>query len=878
MLVLAILLAVAMPLRAAEPLHFPAERRFDMQHIRLELAVNLEQKRVSAVATLRMTPLEPAVSVRLDAVDLDVRKIAARFGESEPRECVFANDGKHLEVYFGRTVAIDEPIELRIVYVVQDPDNGLHFFTPNDEDPQAPYQVWSQGESEFNRYWFPCFDNPNEMQTTEILATVDKSYQVLSNGRLVGVTPVEDMPDKVTYHWVQEQPHVSYLVSLVVGRFAIERDTWRGKPVEYYVPPQRRDEIRPTFKNTTRMLEFFSERLGVEYPWVKYAQVCCYQYGGGMENTSATTLGERALHSERARIDSSPDGLLSHELAHQWFGDLVTCKDWAHIWLNEGFASYFEALWDEYDNGPQAFAYNMYNKAQAAMGGDKDRPIVDRTYPRPDAQFDARAYPKGAWVLHMLRRRLGDKTFFGALNAYLTRYAHRSVETADLRRTIEDVTGRSFERFFYDWTQRPGHPVVEAAFSWDEERHTAEVRFEQTQEQDPFEIPLVVEFWVEGRDEPVRVERRMRERECTVLVPLPQRPRLVRIDPEQAVLMDLKEDKPRDLWLAQLHDDPNPAARIRAVKHLSKRKTDANRRELADALEKDTFWGVQEQIAEALGKLGGDIARDALLRGLQSDNPRVRRPCVSALAAFEDDAKVQEAVAALLEKGDESDRVLAAAARTYGKLRPDDALRRLKPLLERESHRDQVRVAALEALGDLKDPAVLDVLVEWLTPGRPLAARRAAMDSAARIAALPEVDETRRTEVVEAIAEGLSSRLARTRAAAAGALRTLGGAARDHLERLRELASDDPSRWVRRAAERAAKAIEEDAPAREQIADLRKQLDELREQNKRLAEQVEALEARSRAYEQIALAKRGERHKQEATAEHAAAGSGPARP
>jgi aminopeptidase N len=843
--------AIYLPIHAAaDDLHFPARRTFDMQHIRLDLAVNLEKKRVQSEATLEMTALEPAASVRLDAVDFDVHKVAGQIGDASPGELACANDGEALEVYFGRVLPAGTPVELRVLYTVTDPESGLHFFAPSEDEPNAPVLLWSQGEPTYQRYWIPCFDHPNEMQTTEVIATVDEKYQVLSNGRLIEQQPADDLPGKVVYHWKQEQPHAVYLVTLVVGEFATGEETWRGKPVLYYVPVNRGDEIEPTFKDTTRMLDFFSDALGVEYPWVKYAQVVCYQFGGGMENTSATTLGLRALHTETARIDSSPDGLLSHELAHQWFGDLVTCADWAHTWLNEGFASYFEALWDEHDNGPDAFARNMLRKARSATRGDKDRPIVDRAYPNPGSQFDARAYPKGAWVCHMLRRRLGDETFFQALHAYLTRYAHTPVETADLRMTIEHVTGQNFERFFYDWTERPGHPVVESRFEWNQDEKTAELTVKQTQEAEPFHFPLIVEFRTEP-ESAVRVEREMTERELTLVMPLATRPMLVRIDPDQSVLMELEEHKPRDLWVAQLHEDANAALRIRAAKHLAEGKTDADQSELAKALKREPFWGVQEEIAEALGDIGSQIARDALLEGLRSDNPRVRRPCAEALGNFDEDEQVRQAIADLIEQGDPSDRVLAATIRTYGELKPEDVIERLEPLLERKSRRDQVRTAALEALGASEKPGVLDVLTAWAQPGKPLMARRTALEAAAKAAALPGTTETDRETVLELASTALDNSSARLRSAAAGALGTLGGSARAHLGRLREVAKDDTSRWVRRAAERAVKKIEEDQPAQEQIADLRMQLDELREQNEKLQDQVATLEARSKTLEQM---------------------------
>src|SRR5262249_34353741 len=273
---------------------------------------------------------------------------------------------------------------------------------------------------------------------------VADGFEVLSNGALL--SRKENDNKTVTYHWKQEKSHSSYLVTLVVGQFDVVKEDWHGLPVLYYVPKGRKPDVARTFGRTREMLTFFSKRFGIAYPWEKYAQVVVEQFSsGGMENTSATTLTDRALLDERAFLDSSPDGLIAHELGHQWWGDLVTCRDWSHIWLNEGFATFSEVLWMEHDKGADEAAYLLLQKARSARGGGKDRPIVDRRYTSAVSMFDARAYPKGAWVLHMLRRRLGDDAFWRAMRRYGTEHRLKSVETSDFRKTLERDTGFNLE-------------------------------------------------------------------------------------------------------------------------------------------------------------------------------------------------------------------------------------------------------------------------------------------------------------------------------------------------------------------------------------------------------------------------------------------------
>lgn len=838
-LTLVVALVAAQVASRADSPRFAVDRPIDMKHVRLDLSVDLPRKRVDALATLTIRPRESSASMVLDGVDLDVRSV--KVGSNVAR---FSNSGREIEVFFDAALPAGQEAAVTIEYVVSDPKDGLHFFAPSPDDPDAPYQVWSQGQSIDNRFWIPCFDDPGERQTTELVATVESKYVVVSNGRLVETRPAGE--GRTVYHWLQDQPHPIYLVSLIVGEFAVHADTWRGKPVLYYAPPSRKDDIQRSFDLTPRMLDFFSDKIGVEYPWDKYAQTCCYQFGGGMENTSATTLGEGALHDERSAIDGVSEGLIAHELAHQWWGDLLTCREWAHLWLNEGFATYFEALWDEHHNGAAEFAHNMYNKSKNAINGGKTLPIVHRGYASPNEQFDARAYPKGAWVLHMLRGRVGDELFWKVMNHYCTTHRLQSVETDDLRRAFESVTGRSFERFFYDWTERPGHPVLDVSFKWDESARMAEATIRQTQEAEAFHIPLVLEFQMGDASPPHVVQRQMTDKQAIVCVALPSRPTAFIPDPDHRVLMELTESKPRDMWLVQL-GHRNPVARIRAVQALAREKSDASRAALADALRREAFWGVKNEIAARLGELGGEAARDALLEGTKDANPRTRRACVEALAAFKADATAVDALRALVAAGDPSYRVEAASIEALAKVAPADASSALRDALRRDSAREVIRSAALGALGVATDPDAIGVLIEWAARGKPRECRAAALGALGEQALRPDDGDAAVARIVEVLMGSLGDTDRRVRDAAARALGGLGKRAQRALPALRELADAPAADRSSRAARNAIERIEKDEPGSKQIGELRKQLDELRAENRKLRDQVESLEARVKA-------------------------------
>ncbi|MBE85273.1 MAG: peptidase M1, partial [Gemmatimonadetes bacterium] len=529
-LTFAVLLGAKTSAFTEDALRTAASRPVDILHIRLDLDVQLKAKTVAGSATIDFVAIQPTRTLSLNAVGHEVSLV--KVVGKKTGKVSFENSGETIDIDLGRTLSRGEKGRVQIDYRVRDPKAGLYFFQPSKAEPDVPLTVWSQGEPTANRHWFPCLDNPNERQTTELLATVDDGFEVLSNGSLESKKKLEN--GRVKFHWKQAKPHVAYLVTLVVGEFEIGRTEWRGRPVTYYVHKNRAADIERTFRNTSKMLDFFSERFGIEYPWEKYAQVVVEQFmWGGMENTSATTLYPATMHDERALIDGNPDWLIAHELGHQWWGDLVTCKDWSHLWLNEGFATYCETLWAEHYKGKDERDYLLYNESkQARSGSALTRPVVDRRYPDPSTMFDSRAYPKGGWILHMLRSQLGDDDFFRGIQRYGTVYAYQTVETNDLRQVFEKLYGVSLERFFYDWTQRPGHPtlLVKSSYSAKEKQMKLEVK--QTQKADPFHIPLRIELTMPGDEKPVVLERLMTDREFTSYLPVQKRPTLVRVDPE----------------------------------------------------------------------------------------------------------------------------------------------------------------------------------------------------------------------------------------------------------------------------------------------------------------------------------------------------------
>jgi len=826
---------------AAEDLHFPPDRPADLLHVRLEARVDLEKKTLAGRARLDFAALQPLPSLRLDAHGLAISGVTVG-GAPAP----FSADGDALEIRMPEPLPRGARVQVTVDYACHDPEAGLYFFGPTPAAPDTPFQVWSQGETDECRSWIPILDNPDERTTSELVITVKKGLEVLSNGRLVGRTENNDGTE--TWHWSEEKSHVPYLITLVVGDFAVVREEWRGIPVEYWVPPAREGDVPRSFAATPRMLDFFSDRIGVPYPWEKYAQVVVEQFRfGGMENTSATTLTERTLHDQRAALDYSSEGLVAHELAHQWFGDLLTCREWAHTWLNEGFASYFEALWEENARGPDAFARNMWEKMGDALGA-KPRPIVDRAYKNTWDQFDARAYPKGAWVLHMIRRRLGDDMWWRAVNQYVERYQHRGVETADWRRAIEEATGESFGEFFHDWTERPGHPVVTVSHGWNEGERLAEVRVRQTQKEDAFHFPLRIEYRFAGGKEPVTMTHRVGAKDERFYVALPERPALIRVDPDYAVLMQLTEEKGRDQWLRQLTEDPSVFLRLRAARHFGESRRDEDRKALADALGREPFWGVQAEICEALGKSGGDASRDVLLQALSLEHAKARRAAVKALGTFKGDETARGALEGIVTNGDASYYVEAEAIGAWAQQRPPGGVARLKPLLDRDSHNEVIREAVLKGLGQQADAEAAPLLIAWTGPGRPHACRHAALEGLGTLAQAAVLSDAQTVAVVEAVNACLGPREhGRIKKRAMETLRLLGEQASPALSALEALEAHDADPDVRQKAKEAIERIRSGAPPQVQLQQLRDELGKLREENEKMRERIERLDAKTGA-------------------------------
>ncbi|MEL7238392.1 MAG: M1 family aminopeptidase, partial [Planctomycetota bacterium] len=441
----------------------------------------------SAVETLAFKTLKlPLDRLVLNGVGMTIE--SATVG-GDP--VAFRHDGEIVTLTFAEPLAPETEHALVFKYNVSNPASGMHFAIPDEAYPDRPLHIHTQGQPEHNRHWVICHDYPNERMRTHMNVTVPAKYKVLANGVREGV---EDAGNGMqTWRYSLKKPHVSYLMSLVIGEFDVaDLEAWEDVVMEAWVPPGRAEDADRTFGRTLNMMEFYSDKLG-RYPWSVYHQSVVYKFGsGGMENTTVTTLYQDAILNRREMVGSTLDGLIAHELAHQWFGDATTCKTWGHLWLNEGFATWLDAAWHEHYHGHDEYAYELFTTMRRVAGNDDvtaNGGLIWPYYDNPRQTFrrrESNPYSKGCSVIHMMRERLKqqggtDDDFWQILKNFQIKHGGSDVESDELRRELEDYTGRDWELFFQQWVVRPGSPDFDVSYTWNADAKTVVLTVEQTQ-------------------------------------------------------------------------------------------------------------------------------------------------------------------------------------------------------------------------------------------------------------------------------------------------------------------------------------------------------------------------------------------------------------
>jgi len=677
------------------PENFERSRDYNALHYKLVLVLNDKEKSYHGENTITLASLRDDLrSLVFDAEDFTVTGVSGPDGGALP----YSQADKKMVVNLPKELAYGEIVSIVVRFEQKNPRTGLRFI---DASPDHPAQVNTYSWPEDAHHWFPCYDYPNDKVTSEVIVTVRGDYKVLSNGRLAGVTDAQAAGTR-TWHWTQEKPHPTYCIMLAAGPFEVLKDALGPLPVDYWVYSKDAADAPRSFGKTPKMIDFYARTFGFPYPWAKYDQVCVAGRGGGMEATTATILGQATIHDARADQDFPSDGLVAHELAHMWWGDLVTERAWPDVWLSESFATYSEYLFTRFDRGEDEGALNLEAKKDEYLSEARRRymrPIVFNRYNRPWEIMDAHSYPKGATVLHMLRFVMGDRAFFRALNEFLNRFAFKNADTHDLMTAVKESSGQNLDWFFDQWVMKPGHPVFDVSSTWDAVAGKLRMKIRQTQDFSKgipvFRTPVLIgvrtprgssnhKVWLNREEEAFDFD-------------VPDKPLLVRFDEGNYLLKEVRFEKPAEELIFELRND-DAVGRVRAAGELGKLAADpAVHEALSTAAGKDDLWAVRRAAIESLA-LAGVPGLETFLRGrLVDGNSKVR----------------------------------AAAVRCLGRMK----LPRLAPFFEEIFKKDQsyaVQAEALSAIGECGGRGLIPFLKKAAVLPSPMNILRRNAESAAR--------------------------------------------------------------------------------------------------------------------------------------------------
>ncbi|RAI90064.1 M1 family metallopeptidase [Algoriphagus yeomjeoni] len=642
--------------QAIESYQPSATKTFDILHTDLDLLFDYQNQTVLGKALLTIKPYSsPATELLLDAQDFELKELFFLEG-GEQQSLKYEYDEEKIQIHLPRKLTKTDTFQIEINYTGFPERNagggseaitdtkGLYFIDPLDTIPNKPTMIWTQGETAHNSKWFPTIDSPNDKFTQLIKLTVADSLISIGNGELVNQ---EDLGNGFRKdHWEMKLPHSAYLAAFAIGDFGKVEANWEDIPLGYFVEKGYEKGAEQVFQNTPEMIGFFSELLGVRYPWPKYDQVVVRDFvSGAMENTTVSVFMEELRMTEREAIDSEMDFIIAHELFHQWFGDYVTIESWANLTLNEGFANYSEFLWNEYKFGPDeaklkliAETENYFSEAET-----KQVNLIRFDYEDAEDMFDSHSYSKGGAILHMLREYLGSEVFYEGLNYYLTEHAFENVEVNDLRIALEKVSGEDLNWFFDQWFLAKGHPDlhVEVDYSDPTNINISIKQLQDLRDTPLYQLPLEISWYEEGvrKRKEFMVTKASQQFSLNNESPI----ELLFIDEEKNLLATKSMELNADQMRAQFQTSKFGIARYEALDSLASWAAVTELESIiAEALE-DEFWSVRES---ALSILQGypewlkdtpELARKVLQIAKNDSRNSVRAGAIDALSAFSPD-------------------------------------------------------------------------------------------------------------------------------------------------------------------------------------------------------------------------------------------------
>ncbi len=560
------------------------ERINDVVHTKLDVKFDYTKSQMMGKEWLTLTPhFYSTDTVLLDAKGMEFKEVAIMNGTTR-KKLNYKYDGKQINIKLDRLYAGAEKYTLYFDYISKPEEiesagsaaitsaKGLYFINPKGEVPNKPTQIWTQGETEASSVWMVTIDKPNQKTTQEISMTVPSKYVTLSNG--LKTSEKKNVDGTRTDTWKMDLPHAPYLFFMGVGDFTITKDTpYKGKEVSYYTEPDQAKYAKAVFGETPAMIKFFSEKLGVDFPWQKYSQIVGRDYvSGAMENTTATLHQESAYQNFRQLTDGNRwEETIAHELFHQWFGDLVTAESWSNLTVNESFANYSEYLWDEFRYGKDFADEHNYDDMQGYLGsGSENKNLVRFHYSDKEDMFDAVSYNKGGRILHMLRNYVGDDAFFASLKNYLTTNKFKAGEAHQLRLAFEEVTGKDLNWFWNQWYYGSGHPELKISYNSNITGipNTTEVVVSQTQASGKaFMAPIAIDVYTAGK--PTRYNVWLENLSDTFYFATPQKVDFINVDAEKTLLAKKTDNKTEEQFAAQYNLGKNYIDRLEALNFFS---------------------------------------------------------------------------------------------------------------------------------------------------------------------------------------------------------------------------------------------------------------------------------------------------------------------
>lgn len=704
--------------------HAERTRTYDLQHQSTTVRFDWTRQAVVGTTTLDVAGLSgaaPRSTISIDAGDMTFKRVA-----SGMRPLKYDYDGKALVVRLATPLRSGQNTSITIDYDGANRTKGAYF-------RPARHIVWTQGETEDNHFWVPTYDFPNDKTTWEFYIWTAKGERALSNGRLAGSRTVGD---SIEWHWVLEKPASTYLMTAVIGKYTVLQDKpWRNVTIGYWTYPDSIQAAWRGFANTPQAVEVFSRKTGVPYPWNKYDQIVIpeFQYGG-MENVTATSQNDLAiLHPTWSEPQANSEGLMAHELGHQWYGDLLTTRRWADVWLNEGFATFLEQIFREESGGVDEGAFDRLGAQEQTINADlrARRPIVwDKWVDDPiEVFFSGHIYPKGATILQMLRHQLGDAAFWKAMNRYTTTNAYGNVVTDDLRKAFEASTGRSYKTFFDQWVYGAGFPVFQVSYLYDRAASRVVVSAKEVQPRDSltgyFDVDVDVEVRTDAGVVRFVVPVRNGTGEAGKNVKAP--PRSIRWDKGNWILDITDFPRSTAMMRYQLVNDNDVLGRIEAVDVLAQRPSDQIALDaLVRATRNDRFYGVRARAVDAIGTWASEPTRaaippmqavkSALIYATRDPDARVRQEAVTALGRLTLSGSGPSEVTIRLREIARSDRSLivrGAALASDIRLEKNAALPLAKQLMAEDVWQSVIRGPALNALKAIDTPEARELIQQF---------------------------------------------------------------------------------------------------------------------------------------------------------------------